>query len=91
VTVVDPLGKVEVVTVVLPFDRLTVPRTVAPAVKVTVPVGVTVEDTTVAVNITELPWVDGFAEEATVVVVVARFTTSASVAEVLVAETESPL
>jgi hypothetical protein len=83
---------VEVVTLALPpLDRVTVASTVAPAVKATVPVGCTVGDATVAVNVTELPCFEGFKEETTVVVVVARFTTWDSVGDVLLAETASPL
>jgi len=48
---------------------------------VTVPVAV--EGVTVAVNVTEEPYVDGFADEATVVVVVALLTVCVSVVEVL--------
>ena len=81
----------EVVTLAFPLDRLTVASTVVPAVKVTVPVGFTVGDATVAVNVTELPCFEGFKEETTVVVVVARFTTWERVGDVLLAETASPL
>lgn len=55
------------------------------------PVGATVGEATVAVNLTDLPKVEGFREETTVVVVVARFTVWLSVAEVLAAEEASPL
>jgi len=44
-----------------------VPRVVVPFLKVTVPVAV--DGDTVAVNVTEEPYVDGFSEDASVVVV----------------------
>ena len=46
-------------------------RVLAPSLKVTVPVGVPPEEVTVAVKVTATPYVDGFREEATAVVVVA--------------------
>ena len=53
-----------------PF-RVPVPSVVAPSLNVTVPVGVPVPElgATVAVNITDCPTVDGFAEEIRVVMV----------------------
>ena len=75
----------------LPPARGTVPSTVAPELNVTVPVGVTVAEATVVVNLTDCPNVDGLREETTVVVVVARFTSWLSGADVLTAEAASPL
>ena len=64
-----------------------VPSTVAPSINVTVPVGVPAPGATaakVAVNVTVLPEVDGFFEDAIVVFVLALSTTSESTLEVLV-------
>ena len=66
-----PTGRVEVLKLALPPDKFAVPKTTEPEVKVTVPVGVVVGDVTVAVNFTVWPAVEGFREEATVVVVAA--------------------
>jgi hypothetical protein len=71
VTVVVPAGKTDVIRLPLPPASLTVPSVVVPALNVTVPIATTVGDLTVAVNFTFRPTVDGFGEEATVVVVVA--------------------
>jgi len=60
---------------------------------VTVPVGVPLPGATaltVAVNVTDWPTVEGLAEEATVVEVLAWFTTWVTVFEVLVPKFESP-
>ena len=57
-----------------------------PSIKVMLPaVGVGPEEAwTVAVKVTEVPWVDGFSEEVSVVVVDALSTTCANALEVLV-------
>lgn len=62
---------VEVFNVALPDESVPVPRVVAPSLKVTVPVGVPVPPVlvTVAVNVTDWLNTEGFAFEATVVVV----------------------
>lgn len=60
----DPPLKVEVLYVALELLRFAVPRVVLPFLKVTVPVAPVV---TVAVKVTELPYVDGFREEVRVV------------------------
>jgi hypothetical protein len=57
-------------------------------VKVTVPVAVAGE--IVAENVTEDPYVDGFADEASVTVVLAWFTACVSAGEVLVLSFASP-
>jgi len=81
-----------VVKLALPPANVAVASTVAPELKVTVPVGGdTVSEATVAVNLTDCPRVEGFREETTVVVVVARFTTWLSAADALTAEAVSPL
>ena len=77
----DPPARVEVLKVALPLLRVPVPRVVLPSLNVTVPVAA--EGETVAVNVTEDPYVDGFAEDASVTVVLALFTVWVSVEEVL--------
>ena len=54
--------------------KLTVPNDVAPSKNSILPVGVVVTPLTCAVNVTELPYVDGLLLEDTVVVVFALFT-----------------
>ena len=58
-----------------------VPRVVLPSLKVTVPVAA--EGETVAVSVTDEPYVDGFAEDASVTAVFALFTVWVSTDEVL--------
>jgi hypothetical protein len=60
-------------------------------VKVTVPVGVPGPgDVTVAVNVIACPYMDGFGDEASVVVVEFKFIVSVSTAEVLDRKFVSP-
>jgi hypothetical protein len=59
-----------------------VPNVVLPSLNVTVPVAV--EGDNVAVNVTEEPCTEGFADEATVVVVVALLTVCVKTVDVLV-------
>ena len=69
-----PSAKVEVAKVATPAFSVPVPSVVAPSLNVTVPVAVPLPgDTaaTVAVNVTDWPNTEGFAEEVTVVVVLA--------------------
>ena len=69
-----PAGSDEVINVAVPPLRLTVPMAVPPSSNVTVPVGMPAAgDTglTVAVKVTCCPYVEGLAEEVTVVVVLA--------------------
>jgi hypothetical protein len=65
-----------------------VPNVVLPSTNVTVPVAV--DGVTVAVKVTEEPYVDGFADEASATVVFALFTVCVSVDDVLVLSFASP-
>ena len=58
----EPAVKVVVLKVARPLLSVPVPRVVLPSLKVTVPVAA--EGATVAVNVTDVPAVDGFADEA---------------------------
>jgi len=79
-----PVDSVEVenVAVATPavVDTVPVPNVVAPSLKVTVPVGLAAAvlpglfTVMVAVNVTDWPGVDGFADELTLVLVLAWFT-----------------
>ena len=66
-----------------------VPSVVLPSVNVTVPVADV--GVTVAVKVTEFPYVDGFADEASVTVVFVLFTVSVRAVEVLLLSFPSPL
>jgi hypothetical protein len=92
VMVCDPLASAVVVTDAFPLPLMvTVPRFVAPAMNVTVPANdVAVGETTVAVNFTDCPKVDGFRDEATVVVVVALLIVCVTVADWLLKFAVSP-
>ena len=73
----DPTDNVEVVKVAMPPDTAPVPRVVTPSKNVTVPDGLPAPGATtatVAVNVTLCPEIDGFSDEAIVVVVLALFT-----------------
>jgi hypothetical protein len=66
----EATASVEVLKIALPELRVAVPKLVEPFLKVTFPVGVVPNaGLTVAVNVTAWPNTDGFAEEASVVVV----------------------
>jgi hypothetical protein len=83
---VVPTGRAEVANVATWVLVLTaaVPSIEVPLLKVTVPLtGAPDVGTTVAVNVTGLPWVEGLSEEASVVVVFALFTTWLNAADVL--------
>ena len=69
-----PTDRSETVTVTVPPLRVPVPIGAASAVKVTVPVGAPDPEVTVAVKVTATPNADGFALDATAVVVAAGFT-----------------
>jgi len=79
-----PVDSVEVenVAVVTPavVDTAPVPNVVAPSLKVTVPVGLAAAvlpglfTVMIAVNVTDCPGVDGFADELTLVLVLAWLT-----------------
>ena len=90
-TTVVPAGIDPVLTLAVPAARPTVPRVVVPATKVTVPVGTSPEEEAiVAVNLTLRPAVEGFADDTSVVLVVARFTCCKSADDALTAFAESP-
>ena len=89
-TVSEPAGKVVTASLALPPASVAVPSVVDPNVKVMVPVGVAYDDVTVAVNVTDLPWIEGFFEEATVVVVAAWVTDWFKGADVLLRDDASP-
>jgi hypothetical protein len=84
----DPAASVEIPNVAFPLLIVPVPSVVLPSLKVTVPVAA--EGETVAVKVTEEPNVDGFADEASVTVVLALFTVWVRVDEVLVLSFASP-
>src|SRR5207247_3581011 len=90
----EPTASVLVTNVPWPEpSRVPVPRMVEPSLKVTVPVGVPAPGlfaVTVAVNVTACPDSDGLAEELTTVAVLAFFTVSVSVLEVLPLKVASP-
>lgn len=67
--------------VAVPPLTVPVPNVVLPSLNVTVPVAL--EGVTVAVNVTDEPYADGFDDDDTVVVVFALFTVWVNVDEVL--------
>ncbi len=69
----DPTASVEMLKVAFPALIVPVPSVAVPSMNVTVPVAVV--GVTVAVNFTDELYVDGFADEASVTVVLALFTT----------------
>jgi hypothetical protein len=77
----DPTASVAVLYVAFPLLIVPVPSVVVPFLNVTVPVAVEIES--VAVKVTELPYVDGFNEEVSVTVGVALFTVCVSADDVL--------
>jgi hypothetical protein len=77
-----------VLYVAFPLLSVPVPRVVVPSLKVTVPVAA--EGDTVAVKVTDVWYVEGFSDDATVVVVLALFTVCVSVDEVLLLSFVSP-
>ena len=77
----EPAASVAVPYVALPLLSVPVPRVVVPLRKVTVPVAA--EGVTVAVKVTEEPYVDGFAEEVRVTVEVALLTVCVNAVDVL--------
>src|SRR5580700_9431673 len=84
-----PTDRLEVERAAVLPVRLTVPRLVAPSKKVTEPVGL--PPVTVAVNMTDWPYMDGLSDEASEVLVVSWLTTWCTMDEVLVASSVSPL
>jgi len=80
-----PDARVEVTRVAVPLLKVFVPSEVVPSRKVTEPVAVpAVAGVTVAVRLTDCPTVDGFSEEATLLVVAAASVTSETAVDVLV-------
>ena len=82
----DPAASADVASVADPELKAPVPRVVVPSLKVTVPPGTPAPGATaltVAVNVTDCPNTEGFADDTTVVVVLAAFTTCESEADVL--------
>jgi hypothetical protein len=89
--VCEPEASVEVVNFAKPPLSATVFRTVVPSSKVTVPVTVPTNwGFTLAVKVTDCPTLDGFKDEAKVVLVVALLTTWFTGFDVLPANIESP-
>ena len=79
-----PLASVAVVYFATPLLRVTLPSVLVPSLNVTVPPGVPLNcGLMVAVKVTDSPTVDGFADEVSVVVVLALFTTWLTAVEVL--------
>jgi len=76
-----PTASVEMLNVVFPALIAPVPRVVLPSVNVTVPVAVA--GVIVAVNFTDEPYAEGFADEASVMVGLALFTIWVSTEDVL--------
>jgi hypothetical protein len=70
------------VKVVTPPASVPVPRVVVPSTNVTVPEAV--RGDIVAVNVNDAPYVEGFTDDVSVVVVVALLTTCETAVEVLV-------
>jgi hypothetical protein len=82
-----PWASADVAIVAFPLASVAVPTVVAPFFNVTVPVGVPLPGatvTTVIVKVTDLPSVDGFSEEVSLVELAALLTVSVRTAEVLV-------
>jgi hypothetical protein len=63
----EPTASVEILKVVLPLLRVPVPSVVDPSLNVTIPVAAVGDN--VAVNVTEVPYPEGFTDEVSVVVV----------------------
>jgi hypothetical protein len=77
----DPLARVEMLNVAFPLLTVPVPSDVVPSLKVTDPVAV--KGARVAVNFTDAPNTDGFADEATVTLEFALLTTCVRAEEAL--------
>ena len=73
----EPLVSPLPVKVAVPVDKLPDPKSVEPSRKFTVPVGVPEPEVgaTIAVKVTELPWIDGLALLVSVVEVPSLLTT----------------
>lgn len=82
----EPTASADVLNLAEPALSAPLPNVVAPSLNVTVPVTVPVPGATVltvAVNVTDCPNTEGLAEDTTVVVVLAAFTTCDSETDVL--------
>lgn len=77
----DPAERVDVLYVALPALSVPVPSVVLPSLNVTVPVAA--DGVMVAVKVSDEPNVDGFADDATVVVVPALLTVWVNTEDVL--------
>lgn len=85
----EPAETVVVLNFATPLDNPTDPSAVVPSLNVTIPVGaMELVDFTVAVNVTDCPYVDGFRDEVTAeVVVAALFTVCVNTGDVLLPTT----
>ena len=87
-----PFASADVVYCAVPALRVTDPRVTVPFLNVTVPAGVPLNcGDTVAVKVTDSPTVEGFADEANAVVVLALVTTWLTAVDVLVVNETLPL
>jgi hypothetical protein len=84
----DPTASVDVLYVAIPPLIVAVPSVVPAFLNVTVPVAVVGESA--AMNVTEIPYVDGFADEVSVTVVLTLFTVWVSAEDVLLLSFVSP-
>jgi hypothetical protein len=84
----DPTANIEVLKVAFPLLIVPVPKVVLPFLNVTVPVAA--EGDSVAVNVTDEPYVEGFAEEVSVTVGVALLTVWVNAEDVLLLSFASP-
>jgi hypothetical protein len=87
----DPGGIFDVVYLAEPDVSFRVARIVEPFQYSILPVGVPAADETTAVNVTDLPCAEGFADGTSVVAVVALVTTCVTILDVLPVKLPSPL
>lgn len=85
-----PAGSDEMFALPTPPTNVEVPRDVLPFMNVTLPLGVPTDEVTVAVKVTDCPYVEGFADEASATNVIAGFTCWVRIAEVLPGNTLVP-
>ena len=90
VTEWSPIASVPIETLAWPPDKVPTPITVAPSESVTVPDGVPAVADTIAVNVTELPNLEGFGDAIRPVVVAAVPMVSVTAAPVLAAKLGLP-
>ena len=86
-----PTVRVLVATIATPPVNVLVANATPPFLNVTVPEGVPAVAVVVAVNVTESPYVDGFNDDANVIVIFALLTVCETAAEVLALNVASPL